>query len=355
VRGILANLLCEDELARRTPSRETLRTVSGLASLLRVFAREGDRLWTPAPGDPGRVLPVEGLPVPILESGPVEPADELLAWCETSQAAALRKRPREPSSALPLHELLWHLPAASPSVVARVHHRAFHLQVAEELGCALPGARMVESMEELDRILASGPSSWVVKAPFSASGRSRYIERKGPLLPDLKSRRTVERLFEMHGPLLFEPWMDRTADFGCSALLTESGLRIVGFHRQAVDVKGQFAGIELPVEMPEGMGEFVEGVGRALRREGYVGPFGIDAWSYESSFNPLGEINARMTFGLVAWALAERLGMEGLRLRFGPEPPPGAIALLAGGAWIEALTPPFPGSREAPARTSPRS
>jgi hypothetical protein len=198
---------------------------------------------------------------------------------------------------------------------------------------------MVASLGELDGILPSFPSAWVVKAPLSASGRSRYIERKGPLLSDPKSRRTVERLFETHGPLLFEPWMERTADFGCSALLTESGLRIVGFHRQVVDIKGQFAGIELPAKMPEGMGEVVEGVGQALRRAGYVGPFGIDAWSYGNTFNPLGEINARMTFGLVAWALAERLGIERLRLRFGAEAPAGAIPLLAGSpsAWIETL------------------
>ena len=325
MRSILANLLCEDELAGRNPNRKTLETVSGLATLLRVFAREGDRLWTPAPVD--RILPVPGLPIP--ESGPVEPVDELLAWCETPQAASLRKK-RTIASDLPLHELVWHLPVPSPSVVARVHHRAFHLKVAEELGCALPGARMVESLSDLDSVSAP---AWVVKAPLSASGRSRYIERNGPRLSDLKSRRTVERLFEAHGPLLFEPWMERTADFGCSAILTPE-LKIVGFHRQMVDIKGQFAGIELPAEVPEMP---VEKVAEALRREGYVGPFGIDAWSYGNRFNPLGEINARMTFGLVAWALAERLGIERLRLRFGSEVPDGAIPLLDGtpSAWIE--------------------
>ena len=50
----------------------------------------------------------------------------------------------------------------------------------------------------------------------------------------------------------------------------------------------------------------------ALRSAGYVGPFGIDAWRYRRDdgaivLNPLGEINARMTFGLVEWARAERL------------------------------------------------
>jgi hypothetical protein len=75
-----------------------------------------------------------------------------------------------------------------------------------------------------------------------------------------------------------------------------------------VDVKGQFAGVELIDETPPGMMEAIEGAGRALSQAGYVGPFGIDAWEYRTpngiAFNPLGEINARMTFGLVAWAAA---------------------------------------------------
>jgi hypothetical protein len=152
----------------------------------------------------------------------------------------------------------------------------------------------------------------VVKAPLSAAGRSRYIERNGPLLSGAKDRRTVERLFELYGPLLFEPWLDRTADFGCAALLTPTELRVAGFHRQAVDPKGQFAGIDLDAEIPERarMEEALHGVARSLREAGYAGPFGIDAWRYRTpdgklAFHPLGEINARMTFGLAAWAAAE--------------------------------------------------
>jgi hypothetical protein len=314
VRAILANLLAEDDLERlfdhgasrfrrhRPPSANLLRTVSPLAAQLAVFGRPGDRLWLP--GDP-----------------PPEPAAEVLAWCETPEAAALRIAPR-PSAvdlALPLRELVWRLPVAAPEIVARVHHRAFALRVGEELGCALPGARMVDSLAELDRILAvrDAPDAWVVKAPFSAAGRARYIERNGPRLADPKSRRTVENLFERHGPLLVEPWLDRIADWGCSALLTGKDLRIVGIHRQRVNAKGQFAGIELdahdlPAEDRSRLEEVVAGVATVLRGSGYVGLFGIDAWHWRRpdgtvAFHPLGEINARMTFGLVAWAGAEEV------------------------------------------------
>lgn len=313
-RRILGNLLAEDDLARltatdprrrryRPPPNTVLRTAARLATQLRVFAREGDGLWTPAP-----------------ENGPLDalsPTPELLAWCETPDTVRLRAAPRPAVVpwAEPLHELVWHLPVAPPNVVAAVHHRAFHLRVAEELGCALPGAQMVASLVELDRRLGArtAPAAWVVKSPLSASGRDRFIERQGPALSDPKSRRTVERLIERCGPLLFEPWMYRLADYGCAALLTATELRIVGIHRQRVDIKGQFAGIDLEADLPERdrdrFLEIVEGVASALRREGYVGPFGVDAWTYRRAdgsavFHPLGEINARMTFGLVAWAKA---------------------------------------------------
>jgi hypothetical protein len=280
-----------------------LETVARMAPFLRVFARDGDRLWSPAPG-------------PDLESGPLRdlpPAEDVLAWCETPAVLEHRGGPRRPATIdwdAPLRDLLWQLPTPSPAVVAAVHHRAFHLQVAESIGCALPGARMVESLAGLDRL--SLPRSWIVKAPLSASGRDRYIARDGEGLTDPKARRTIERLFTRHGPLLFEPWMDRIADYGVSALLTEDHLHIVGIHGQQVDRKGQFAGIDLHPDLTEEdrdrLLETVEAVAAALRRAGYVGPFGIDAWRYRREdgvavLNLLGEINARMTFGLVAWAI----------------------------------------------------
>jgi hypothetical protein len=291
-----------------------------MGMFLRAFAREGDHLWTPAPVHP--VPEISGLPAVILESGSLDDrasADEVLAWCETPEIASLRRGSRDPAPDLsgPVHEVVWRLPVPSPDVVAAVHHRAFGLQVAGELGCALPGARMVESLAELDRILSGrhAPGRWVLKAPLSAAGRDRYIERYGPALIDPKARRTVERLFERHGPLLFEPWMERVADFGVSALLTASDLRIVGVHGQRVDAKGQFLGIDLEPDLSTTdrarLVETTHSAAAALRRAGYMGPFGIDAWSYRKqdgsiALHPLGEINARMTFGLVAWTLAER-------------------------------------------------
>ena len=379
-RLLVGNLFFENELARaanperrRPPrvSRLAVDTASGQATLLRAFAREGDRLWLPAAVEPDRVLPFPGLPVPRLESGPLKPADEILAWGETPQIAALRSAKGETAQASldgPLHEVVWNLPPPPAAVTVAVNHRSFCLETATRLGCALPGARMIESREELDRHLRSIRGSWVVKAPLSAAGRYRYIHRAGESLDDPRNQGAVERLLELQSPLLFEPWMDRTADFGCVALLASSGLRLAGFHRLLVDDRGRFTGIELRAAfrgiegLEDGekarMEEVLNAVGAALRQTGYTGPFGIDAWRYRRAdgtpaFQPLGEINARMSFGFVARALVDRvrepLGLrpdDRVRLLFRkgmPEARPGVVPLLAphpissAAAWIEAL------------------
>ena len=56
-RLIVGNLDCESDFAhaldpfrpRPALSSDALAAIAGATTLLRVFAREGDRLWTPAP------------------------------------------------------------------------------------------------------------------------------------------------------------------------------------------------------------------------------------------------------------------------------------------------------------------
>jgi hypothetical protein len=225
---------------------------------------------------------------------------------------------------------------------ARVNHRAFALELARELGCVLPHARMVGSIADLaDHLEETGLSKWVVKAPLSAAGRERHIERCAGGLGNPTTRRVLDGLFARHGPLLFEPWLSRAEDLGCVAYLYTEDPRLASFHRQLVDEDGRFYGIELlPLwSIDPELVQTVEAVGEALRRAGYVGPFGVDAWRYRTEkgtvrLNPLGEINARMTFGLVAAALSERLEFGG-KLVFGkriPEGPAVVPLLLPGGA-----------------------
>jgi hypothetical protein len=361
---VLANLGFEEELRGRFGAGGPARTLSAAArrmaaaagAWLRVFCRAGDRLWLPAALDPGSLPELGGLPRPVLEHGPPEalaPAAALLAWGEGPGAAALRERwgieppgPGGEPAGAPLHETVWRLPVARPEVVARVAHRGFCLELARERGWALPGARLVSGPGEIEAGVPEGGRSdqgasggrsdqgasggrsdqgawgaWVVKAPFSAAGRERLVGAGPEALSDPRVRRRLDGLFARHGSLLLEPWVARTADFGAAGFVTPDATRLVTVHRQEVGRTGAFRRIR-----PGGVGDAPSGLGpgerdlletafhataRALRAAGYAGPFGIDAFRWRragggESFHPLCEINPRLTFGLVASALAER-------------------------------------------------
>ncbi len=357
----MANLGWEEELAGGTRpgelalSRRARSVVASAAGWLRLLARDGDRLWVPDAEAGADVAPPDGggiaLPRVRLEHGPasgIAAATEVLAWGESPGVAALRQglrrgsRPpgRASTSHGPLLEALWALPPAPPDVAAACHHRAFALAASEvlqaerprEAGWALPGARMVASVGEIERHLAAGGAAagdgrWVVKAPWSAAGRGRHLGVRPGELGDPAPRRRIERLLERHGSLLFEPWVDRLADFGAAALVTPGGVRRVGVHCQEVDGRGVVSAITLDPELgPELGGDererleaALQAVGERLASAGYFGPFGVDAYRFRTPegracFRPLGEVNARMTFGLLAHVLAGRCGLGRLEL-----------------------------------------
>jgi hypothetical protein len=262
-------------------------------------------------------------------------------------------------------------------VAARVNDRRFCLELAGALGRALPGARTVCSADELAEHLRSGAfdaggGAWVAKAPWSAAGRHRVVASGAEGLRDAELRRRIERLLERSGALVVEPWVERTADYGAAGLVHADGrVELLGTHRLEVDRRGAFTGVVLEGPAPMGPAEpadpgedaalesTLETVGRRLAGAGYVGPVGIDGFTWRDPrgavhVHPLSEINARLTFGLVARALLERVAAvaaEGppvsatLRLGRcgeGGDAPGGSrsIELLAAtaeapGAWLE--------------------
>jgi hypothetical protein len=398
-RLIVGNLDCEVDFAReeaaaagrRADARlalppAVLETISAAATLLRAFARDGDTLWTPRPVAPQRIARVRGLPAPNLASGPLaelSSSRRLLAWGETEVVARLRDCRSATADAddtpRGLDDGLWRSPPAQPAVARAINDRAFALEVAHHLGVALPGAVLVSDLGALERHLAGGGARasaggrWVLKARFSAAGRSRLLGR-GERLDDLERRR-AEKLLAVHGALLFEPWMDRSADFGACALVAADRVELLGVHDLEVDAAGRFTGIVLPAprgsagSLPlleaagldaaerQALESVLTEVAEEAGRRGYRGALEVDCWRYrdcrgEARFHPLGEINARMSFGLVAHALRERLAREHewvatapVRLGFGTPPPAPkgveSIALLDaepsghGGAWLE--------------------
>lgn len=386
---IVANLDCEEEWAAlrgprtvRSLSSAARRAASSASTLLRALAGSDGAVWTLETVDPERLAEVPGLPMPRLVSGALGSLDgigrdgvPILAWGETLGVRALRggEGPCPVPEDLPASAaLLWRTPAPDPETAARVNDRRFVLE--GRFGASLPGTRTVESVEALAEHLArggaeAGDGAWVVKAPLSAAGRDRVIGRCPEDLERSEVRRRVENLVARRGTLVAEPWVARTADFGGSGLVGSGGVEILGLHRLEVDAVGRFTGVETAADGPAPRGltgpehrllmQTAGRVGEALARAGYTGPFGLDAFRWRDRsgrlrFHPLAEVNARMTFGLVARVLVDRvrepldLAPEArVALRFGraiPSDRPGIVPLVlpggsgggtAPGSWLE--------------------
>ena len=331
---IVANLDCEVEWSGgpALPAAVTAR-LALLATTLRVFAVDGTPLWLPGPVEP-RALTADG-PRPRLDHGP-RPTAPALAWGASADFAA-------PPSAPPPTTADWRalLPPPGPVAIARaVNDRRFALALAQQLGVALPGARVVASVDELRAHLAAGGAdasptgAWVAKAPLTAAGRDR-VRRRGADLDDATTTR-VRRLLALHGALVFEPWMDRTVDLGQGGVvLGPDAARILPPHRGVCDSAGVIRALAIvdgldvdPADLAR-LAAVVAAVAAALGRAGYRGPFVVDAFVHAGGLHPLGEINARLTFGLVARAWAEHLGTP-LTLGLGGPPPPAARPLAIG-------------------------
>lgn len=351
-RCIVANLACEAEWAAERArglsagagrgdqalKSGALRAISALGTLLRVFAEPGDYLWTPVPVEPARLPEVAGLATPRLVSGPLneyQPA-RVLAWAETLSVARLRGGASELCADAGLGDRwldgVWRMPVPDPVLQPRLNDRQFYTDLRELLGEPFQGAAWIRGVADLsahiESLVTSGapPVRWVLKAPLSAAGRERLFG--GGHGAESPSAAQVERALRLHGRLLFEPWRERLADFGCSAWVCDDATVQLAVHAQGLDARGRPRGIHLragPIDRvwsvpPPGaseeelaaIGSAIEGVGDALRRRGYRGPFGIDSWRYRHSdgrigWVSLGEVNVRMTMGLLARALVDRV------------------------------------------------
>ena len=171
------------------------------------------------------------------------------------------------------------------------------------------------------------PGLPVAADPITGSGASAG-PRAGQVLAG-ELARALERLLVRFGALVFEPWLERTCDLGVCAVVRADGIEQRAPHTLLTTERGGFLGISqapppLSAAQRAQLTRVVEAAGRALRDAGYLGPYNIDAFLYRDrhsgiALRPLCEINARISFGWVAAALAERHGFS--ELGFGAPPP----------------------------------
>jgi len=323
-RIVIANLDCEYDFARmRCPGphkaipRRVATAIALASTSLAVFVRPGDALWTMAQLPPNPESQVELLSG---ERNMLNGFDEFLYWGQSEDAP--HPQPENTQENGSWQESLWHLHCA-PEIAADANDRRFSLNVTSSEEYRLPGTTLIEGMPELDHYIASAPlgvgDAWVAKVPFSASARDR-VSRHGRLLQGEMRVRT-ERLLTRFGALLVEPWVPRVADYGVCGIVgqTMSGSCLFAPHRLYSDNTGVFRGIriadsevesELGPEFFRELNATAHAVATSLFEIGYRGPFGVDSFVYSDGagnrrLQSLCEINARISFGLVARAHAE--------------------------------------------------
>lgn len=339
----------------RVPTKAARARAAVLSRLLGVLAGPGDWLLGFAALADGRPL-WPGQPLPVVDAGWIDDAlasghanVPILPWAETRVTAALREALRAADDGRPppphrpvghaVVDALWALEPADPDTVAALNHRRCALGIARTLDVALPGAALVRSVRDVTSRLGRsgagrvgaarvGAATCVVKAACSSAGRDRvWVASDGTMGDDERAR--LERLFARHGEAVLEPWLDRTADFGVVGYVDADGRpRTVGLHRQRVDARGGFKGIDVPLDAridddrltPQlglrageaaALRQVHLRVGEAIAAAGYRGGYGIDAWHWRDGagrthLQPLGELNARLSMGLLGRVLADR-------------------------------------------------
>ena len=213
------------------------------------------------------------------------------AFCPTPRAIALLERAGAEIEAHPPFEVL-----------RRVNARAF----CAALGATMENAAFVSDLDLAIAKLDSDPvlgSAWRVKRSWGFAGRGQRIVRPGEDRSFLKS-------WIDEGGVMIEPNVDVVRELGMHAMLDVSGAFSCGaLVEQTCDAAGAWIATTRVREddasgerLRDALREQIEIVARALHREKYFGPFGVDAFEYRDRegarrFQPRGEINARYSMG----------------------------------------------------------
>jgi hypothetical protein len=198
-------------------------------------------------------------------------------------------------------------PTEPAAVIRRVSSKVFALEVVRRLGLEVVGTAC-RSVREVAARLPEG--RWVVKRAFGHGGLGHFLGAGRALPPNAPG--WIEKALASGEPVVLEPWVERDADY--SVQLEVAGeVTVLAVLELLVTAQGSYRGNRVGTVPPEVTAELARVgtlVGEALRAEGYRGPAGVDAYVSGGKLRPLVEVNPRHTMGMIARAVARRLGHD---------------------------------------------
>jgi uncharacterized ferritin-like protein (DUF455 family) len=207
--------------------------------------------------------------------------------------------------------------------VLQQHNEAsLHPWLCTEHEIGMAAATVPEVLTQIDSIRRRGHHRVIVKQTLGVAGHNaiRLLEPK----MTASQLRWITHTLENGQRLVVEPWLERKSDFSVQLEMQTSGLKLLGYTGLTNDWRGQYQGnwalpsfnrhicINLVRVFPRVpdierrvqrlYSEIVFNLQGELRRLGYFGPIGIDAFVYESSdgecrLKPIVELNPRYTMG----------------------------------------------------------
>lgn len=232
-----------------------------------------------------------------------------------------------------------------PALISRLRdlsHRRVTIAIHRALGTD-PSLIPVEATTPEEAIAAIGRfGNAVVKQPWSCSGRGVFFTR-GLSADEL--RRRTEAAIRRQGSLLIEPEYEREQEMAALFYSDGRSMAFRGMSAFTADDRGAYTGnvVAPQKELEQLCGADAVVAARRLAPvlqdiigSSYRGWMGVDMLRHADGLNPCMELNLRMTMGVVAMMLADRLPRGRVAVTHG-DLPPGAIDLSPTGAPLRII------------------
>ena len=205
-------------------------------------------------------------------------------------------------------------------IVKKINSREFSNSVCITNG--YPHGEIVRSYDELADAVQRAEYPFVLKTEFGSSA-SGFIHLRSR--DDLCRIEKAKNYFACGISLVLEKWRHRISDISAGFILGRNG-SVSDFNVRKLICTGRgsfdalICGAEIKKDIYDKMEETAYVIAAASSAEGYFGPVSFDAYSFEENgricFNPLSEINARMTMADVARLASVKTGGRISALKF---------------------------------------
>lgn len=208
-------------------------------------------------------------------------------------------------------------------IVKEVNSKAFsHLHTP-----SLPGSALLEDELSARKWWQEMQGPKVLKSIYGVSGRGHHLSQERPFEEALLF---LQKEWDLHHPVLAEPWVDRLLDFSTQWMIAkDKTISYLGLTICENNPRGTYLRTHVgPEKQIWNYPDFYLKDHLAVAKEmtsmlaslGYFGHVGYDAMLYKSGqdiqLHPIVEINARKTMGWIALACARHYPSSRLTLDF---------------------------------------